>query len=202
MTSRPKRLVIAVDCDDVLVRTTPFFIDAYNAAYGTSVNLTHAHDLHHSVWGGDAAEDVLEKLNKLIETESYKNLGPSLHEIESLRRLSKRHSLHLVTARKPEEREGTQAMLDRDLPGVFVSLDFVGWGGSKGEVCKRIGADILIDDSARHLHDAVEKGLPAGGAILFGEYPWNHDDKAHEDLRHCADWYEVERVVGEIADAK
>lgn len=193
-----KRLVIAVDCDDVLVATTPFFVDAYNKKYGTNATLAQAHDASPEIWGANE-EVVVARWAQLTEEDAYRLLAPNPIEVSILRELAMQHELHLVTARKPEERELTQAMLERDLPGVFTSMEFVGWAGSKGEVCQRIGADVLIDDNARHLHDSIAKGLPKSGAILFGNYPWNEADSTHDDLTHCFTWPDVKKVVDSLA---
>lgn len=203
MTNLPKQLVIAVDCDDVLVATTPYFINAYNALYGTSVALKDSHTTDdYKIWDANRELQV-QRLDELTRTEEYKALGPTADESEILNRLAEYHELHLITARRPDEYELTEAMINRDLPDVFESLEFVGWTGSKGEVCKRIGADILIDDSIRHLHDALTWGLPKGHAILFGDYPWNDVDPATlKGIRRCLTWQEVEEAVSEIANAK
>jgi 5'(3')-deoxyribonucleotidase len=193
-----RRLVIAVDCDDVLVSTTPFLVDAYNKTYGTNAGLAQARDASAEVWG-DEEDVVLRNWAALCETDEYKSLSPDPREATILRELAKHHELHLITARKPEERAFTQQMLDRELKGVFSSMEFVGWTGSKGEVCKRLGADVLIDDNAGHLHDAIEQGMPKDGAILFGDYPWNEADNSHEDLTHCFDWDAVKNVIDELA---
>ena len=189
-----KRLVIAVDCDDVLLPTTPFFIDAYNTQYGTSISLAQVHTVNEEIWGVEP-EEALRRVASIMETDEYRLLSVSAEEAEILKRLSKQHTLHLVTARKETERELTQFVLDRDLPGVFTSIDLVGWEGSKGEVCKRLGADVLIDDSARHLHNAVEHGLPTKGAILFGEYSWNEMHRNEPGLHYCATWRDVEEYL-------
>lgn len=193
-----KRLVIAVDCDDVLVRTTPFFVEEYNARYGTQVTLALAHSEDDSIWGVPH-EKMLERFAEMLETGAYRALSPSPDEIQILQELARHHELHVVTARKEGEREVTQQMLDTYLPGVFTSLDLVGWRGSKGEVCARIHADVLVDDSARHLHNAIEEGLPKSGALLFGEYPWNEESSTHEDLHVCRTWQDVARTIDAIA---
>ncbi len=193
-----RRLVIAVDCDDVLVLTTPFLVDAYNKTYGTNATLAQARDATASVWM-DEESIVLKNWAALCETDEYKSLSPDPREAMILRELAKDHELHLITARKPEERAFTQQMLERELKGVFTSMEFVGWTGSKGEVCKRLGADVLIDDNANHLHDAIEKDMPKTGAILFGDYPWNEADNTHENITHCFNWDAVKKVIDEIA---
>lgn len=198
MTSQPKRLIIAVDCDDVLVLTTPFLVDAYNKTYGTHATLAEAPDASAAAWM-DEPDVVIKQWAALCETYDYKLLGPDPEEAIILRELAKHHELHLITARKPEERTFTQQMLERELKGVFTSMEFVGLTGSKGEVCKRIHADVLIDDNASHLHDAIENGMAKSGAILFGDYPWNEADNSHENLTHCYDWNAVKKVIDELA---
>jgi len=191
-----RRLVIAVDCDDVLVRTTPFLVDAYNQRYGTNATLAQSHDPSYEIWQAD--EDLqVERWSVLGETEGYRDLGPDATEALILHDLAKNHDLHLVTARNEHEREFTLEMLNRELDGVFKSMEFVGWYGSKGEVCKRLGADVLIDDNARHLYGAIESGLPKNGAFLFGDYPWNTSDSG---LKRCLDWPAVKLAVDNIAE--
>jgi len=194
-----KRLVIAGDCDDVLVRTTPFFVNAYNEKYGTNVLLADARDGTAPSWGGLDDAVIIKRWEQLMETDGYKGLRPDPLEVLLLHELANHHELHLVTARKEHEREFTRTMLDTALEGVFTSMEFVGWEGSKGEVCKRLGADVLIDDNASHLHDALAYGLPVGGAILFGDYSWNSTSHMHDELVHCLDWPGVKKVIDEIA---
>jgi len=194
-----RRLVIAVDCDDVLVRTTPFFVNAYNKKYGTHATLADARKTDSAIWG-DEESVVLARWVALMEEPEYRSLAPDAEEVRVLQRLAQQHELHLVTARKPEEREATQALLDRELPAVFTSLEFVGWTGSKGQVTERMGADVLIDDNASHLHDALRHGLASDGAILFGDYAWSDKTGNYDDLTHCFDWPAVEHVIAALAN--
>lgn len=193
-----KRLVIAVDCDDVLVRSTPFFIKAYNRTYGTNVVVEKPEHYSNSLhWGVD--RDIFDaRLGELMRTDEYKTLRPSEDEVSVLTKLSKHHELHVVTARPPTERQHTQEMLDKYLPGVFTSLELVGFHGSKGEVAKRIHADVMIDDSLNHLESAIEQGLPLGGALLFGDYAWSAKDIPKGMVR-CFSWKEVEREIERLA---
>ena len=192
-----KRLVIAVDCDDVLIPSQAFLVNTYNQLYGANVELGQEFE----DWGEDY-DEVMRRCGEIAQSDAFKKLSPSPEGVSVLERLAQHHELHLVTARKAEERAFTEAAIERVLPGVFASMEFIGWTASKGEVCQRIGADVLIDDNAHHLHGALEKGLPAGGALLFGNYPWNkanHDDKS---LRLCVSWDAVEAVVASISSGE
>jgi 5'(3')-deoxyribonucleotidase len=194
-----KRLVIAVDCDDVLVSTTPFFVDAYNRTHGTNVTLDKAHsnDEH---WQTDR-KTLEARLAALMETDEYKQLRPIDIGVEVLTELSRHHELHVITARRPDERGLTEHMLDTHLPGVFTSLELVGFSGSKGEVCERIHADVLIDDSIRHLNDAMKHGVAHAGLILFGGYPWNMQEKTQKSFNACDTWNDVKERIDEFAGA-
>ena len=190
-----RKLVIAVDCDDVLVATLPYFVAEYNRQFGTTVDLRNAHE-RGAHWGADD-QTVLERFTSFLELDSYKALSPSDEERAALIELAKHHELHVITARRPEERSFTQYMLDRDFPGVFSSLELVGFTGSKGEVCRRLNATVVIDDNERHLNDAVKHGVPEEGALLFGEYPWN--TPAARGRVRCKDWPSVVREVTRLA---
>lgn len=193
-----KRLVIAVDCDDVLVRTTPFFVDAYNRTYGTSVTLAQAHDDSAESWATD--RNTLEmRLAALMDTDEYRLLCPTDEEVAVLRTLAKDHELHVITARRKEEEVVTQRMIDTYLPGIFTSLELVGFTGSKGAVCARLRADVLVDDNARHLEDAIQHGLPHEGALLFGGYPWSIQVEDPLNVRRCDSWNDVKNEIERVA---
>jgi len=191
-----KRLVIAIDCDDVLVQTTPFLVNSYNRIYGTNATLAQSCDPAYDIWQAD--EDLqMERWGKLIELEGYKDLSPDSREAHILRMLAREHELHLVTARNEHEREFTQSMLNRELEGVFTSMEFTGWQGSKGDVCESIRADVLIDDGFRHLASAYDCGI--SDLIWFGNYPWQTEDSKDIPVRRCCDWREVEAEIERIA---
>lgn len=189
--------VIAVDCDDVLVRTADYFVRAYNDTYGTAVDYeTHHLASYDGEWeSGDEAE-FADRLEFLRNSRAYRQLGLSDEAKSVLQQLSVSHTLHLVTARLDREKDDTFAMLDRDVPGVFTEFHFVGWSGSKGEAVKSIGADYLIDDNVKHLESALQAGLPDNGAILFGDYPWNRQPPEDKRIFRCRDWLSVLERIG------
>ena len=192
------QLVIAIDCDDVLIPTTPYFVRAYNERYGTHATLQDARTPNPEIWGA-SEQDILHRWHQLTENQEYRELKPSLEDVQVLRRLADSHVLHLVTARKDSEREFTQKVISQSLDGIFNAMDFVGWDGSKGDICQRIQADVLIDDNGHHLLDALGCGLPNGSAILFGDYPWNVDYRDQAGVVFCKNWLEVEREIERIA---
>ena len=217
--------IIAVDCDDVLVETTPFFVTTYNKLYGTNATLAQSQTVSPEIWG--AAEPIVnQRWTDMTFLDGYRQLAPNPDEAIILRELARNYELHLVTARSEREREFTIEMLDRELAGVFSDMHFVGWGNSKGEVCESIGADMLIDDNAGHIEDAIHHGLARRAAILYGDYPWNwayrmqqrHQQQQqqqnqnhqhqhqhqhqHHAVASCANWPEVKQYIDEYAQQR
>lgn len=194
-----KRLIIAIDCDDVLIETTEYIVDIYNQQYGTSVELDKSHDQNNEQWRVSDGTLLIQRFNEIQSTEAYARLVPMPEALRVVKQLARDHELHLVTARDGSIEAITEAMLDEYLPGCFTSMEHVGRDRSKGEVCQQLKADILIDDSIRNLLSALEYGLPAGGALHFGEYAWNRVEPLPEGVVTCFDWEAVEREVERIA---
>ena len=110
-----------------------------------------------------------------------------------------KHELHLITARPQSSEVITMAMLDNYLASCFQSVEHVGHDRSKGEICAQIGADVLIDDNMKHLVSALEHGVPANGALHFGDYPWNKQENLPDGVVKCLNWKQIMNEVTKIA---
>lgn len=195
--------IIAIDFDEVLVPTAHYFVDAYNNKYGTRVDFEDQHLQQASgSWEARDDEELLARLELLRNTSAYRSIAIAEEDREVLHRLSRDHELHLVTARMPREERDSREVIERDVPGVFRDIHFVGFSGSKGAVVSELGADFLVDDSVRHLQDAIALGLSKDGAILFGDFPWSRDIEASSGFVRCNSWTEVEKRVHDVVAGK
>ena len=190
------RLVIAIDCDDVLITASAYVVSTYNQRYGTNVLLEHAHISGNDEWQADRGE-VFRRLSEIQHSNDYARIAPPADAIEVVRRLSKRHELHLVTARPRGVIAVTERMLDRYFPKCFSSVNHLGPDQSKGNMCTVLQADVLVDDNLRHLRTAKECGVQ--GRLWFGEYPWQIEDDPTVYTKHVKNWYEVEAEIEQIA---
>ena len=164
-----RRLVIAVDCDDVLVPSTQKIVTLYNQQHGTNVQLDGAHMSGNQDWQA-SREDTAERIYDIQLMNEYVEMQPFDDAIRYCRELAQNHELHLVTARPGRIMHTTLAMLEGYFPSVFTEIEHIGLGGSKGEVCQRLKADVLIDDNHKHLMSARECGVDS--LVWFGDYPW------------------------------
>lgn len=195
----PRRLVIAIDCDDVLIPSTEYIVAAYNKLFGTSVTVARAHESGNDQWGTTDSALVMKRLSEIQLSEGYATQEPLDEAIIAVRALAADHELHLVTARDKQVEAVTLAMLDQYLHGCFSSVEHVGKDRSKGEVCRELRADVLIDDNTKHLVSALEQGLQVGGAIRFGDYQWNETVELPAGAVHCTTWADIQREVENIA---
>lgn len=192
-----KRLIIAIDCDDVLIHTTEYLVRTYNALHGTAVSLKDAHSSKNPAWSTDR-EDVFARLHAIQLSEEYALIEPPKETIRIIHSLARHHELHLVTARRGEVKSATERMVKEHYEGCFTSIEHVG-DASKGEACRLLGADVMIDDNLHHLESAAQNGV--GSLVWFGDYPWQAAQKSEFALPiRCRTWSDVERVIERLAN--
>ncbi len=203
-----RRLVIAVDCDDVLIHTAEATINAYNLRYKTNVTLKHWYDTSSlEPYGTTTTQEAIDRVYEYQLSAEHAALRPDPATVAAVNQLAEKHELHVVTGRARKIEPVTMKMLDDFFPGIFQSVEHTAFYGeakgdqakkrSKGEVCKEIRADILIDDHIVHGRDVLKHGVKK--VLLFGNYPWNAHDDVGQGIVRCKDWNEVLRQVDLVA---
>lgn len=190
-----KKQVIAVDIDDVLADSTETFRKVSNSISGA--NLTKKHyqipgdysKYYERIW---AQHGIHEKL-------TYDAVIQDIYESEiktpllaganfAIQELAKRFDIIIVTARPPELEKLTRAWLNEHLQGSFIEVYFTQSHPetiekTKGELCRILGAQWLIDDNPAFCQSAQKHGVKS---ILFGEYGWHHN--VPTKIIRCKDW--------------
>ncbi len=193
-----KKQIIAVDLDDVLAAQNEAMREFANKHYG----LTHTPQDYKieapywgfwdAVWGVDSQE-ARQRINEFHNSGalSLQRLIPD--SIESIERLKKKYELVIITSRHNKHTAETRYWLDKHFPKVFSNIHFVNvWSDdikeTKAMICKRIGANYLIDDNLEHCSLAAEEGITS---LLFGEYGWNKSKKLPKGVVRAKNWAEV-----------
>ena len=187
---------IAIDCDDVLIPTAPAILAHYNKTYGTSIALAQLYSKDLSLWKTDTHEQAIERVHAYLTTTEYLQLPPFQEAIEVIVGLSKKYTLHVVTARNDLIAEATRQMLAEHFPSMFASIEFTNHfsaaARTKAQVCQDLGADLLIDDHLNHAELAAKCGVDV---FLFGDYPWNESDSLPANITRVSNWQEVARML-------
>jgi hypothetical protein len=117
-------------------------------------------------------------------------LDPIPHARDTLLRLKDKFDLHVVTSRQFAIQDATLEWIETHFPGVFSMIHFgnhysrEGKVRSKAEICKDIGAVLLIDDSLQYAYQCHSSNIPV---LLFGEYAWNQKHSVHSSLFNSGD---------------
>lgn len=196
-TLAPK-LTIAVDIDDVLFPFVSGIADFYNQKHGA--NLTVDDFISYNfvdVWGG-SYEDSVKLVDDFLAID-HSHLRPIEGSIAAINRLKGGYRVVSITARNGIFEPNTMKWLSAHFPGLFDGVYFAGSRHDgrpyrpKGEVCREVGAHILIDDSPNNLLSAAEHGVDG---VLFGKKPWSlMNGLSPQSVKHCADWVEVEDYI-------
>lgn len=203
-----KKLVIAVDCDDVLVPTAEAIVKDYNSRYATNVELRHMYQpASIDTWGTDSDDEAIKRVNGFLRSEAHAQIKPLPEAVEAIRALSKVHELHLITGRASFLEAVTAQMIDTYFRGCFSSVEHTNYiitsddkaavRRTKGEVCRNIGADILIDDHIHHGVSVLEAGLEE--VIIFGDYPWSQGQALVDGMVRCGSWEETLVEIEKVA---
>jgi hypothetical protein len=187
-----RRVVVAVDCDEVLCS----FVEGINAwhsrVHGTSIPLSAYASTHFAKvpgWGDDACADA--KVQAFFAgSPEWLGLAPLPGAREALAALKADFpclDLQVVTARSHRQRADTLAWLGAHFPGLFSAVHFLSAyenaarvdapARSKGQVCRELGAVALLDDSPSYCVTAAPH-VPL--VLLFSRVAWNTGSAAWE----------------------
>eukprot|EP01025_Chloroclados_australasicus_P024860 TRINITY_DN2491_c0_g1_i2.p2 TRINITY_DN2491_c0_g1~~TRINITY_DN2491_c0_g1_i2.p2 ORF type:complete len:360 (-),score=35.82 TRINITY_DN2491_c0_g1_i2:367-1299(-) len=203
-----RKLTVAVDVDEVLARflhsLNQYCLEVHHMRY-----MVEDYDLYEfaKVWGCStaASNDIV---HQFFESYHFRQgIEPIPGAFESLLRLRTLHAcnLEIVTSRQNVIQASTLEWIDTYFPGVFgdrihfcnhYSLE--GKQRKKSEVCKAIGADVLIDDNPKYAVECAELGIPV---LLFNwkcGYPWAmlpEEQTENPFIIQVSNWKEAESYL-------
>ncbi|KAI0728549.1 hypothetical protein C8Q72DRAFT_779596 [Fomitopsis betulina] len=183
-TDRP---LICIDLDDVLSQSNRVVAEWHNDAYGTHMTLQDFHYYYYwrnPYWG--TPDDTFRKVDEFYATPRLYEAPPiegALAGVKALKELGYR--LVLVTARQVRELPRTKEWVDKYYTGIFDDIVCTGMSQetladetllvtklSKADVCKKLGAKLMIDDSLENALKCIQADPPVT-ILLFGDYEWN-----------------------------
>lgn len=137
-------------------------------------------------------------MEKFFDTHHFDQLPVMDGAYDSLKNLSEKYRLVIITSRQSSLKEKTEKYIEKHYPNIFDQVLLANHFGegkkwSKSELCEEIGAKLLIDDNVLYTKDCAEKGIQT---ILFGKYPWHVNlNELHESTVHAHHWKDVEELI-------
>lgn len=187
---------VAIDIDDVIAGSTDALRILVNERTGNSLTADDYHKVGGEYWGYYErvwrAHDIGDEVSfkdfeaEMIIDQSHVPLLPGASF--AIGELTKKFHVIFITARNKTWEQATRNWFERHFGKTDIELYFCeshkdSGAMTKGELCKSLGAHLLIDDSVSHCQSALDEGVEA---ILFGDYGWQ--GKVSKNLTRCGDW--------------
>ncbi|KAL2644009.1 hypothetical protein R1flu_011596 [Riccia fluitans] len=199
-----KQLCVAVDVDEVLgsflATLNKFIAEEYMLHH--DVSEYYIYDFM-KIWKCSQSE-ANNRVHAFFESEHFKNgIRPVPGAHQTLLQLAAYCNLVVVTSRQHVIRDHTLDWIERYYSGIFNEVHFgnhfalEGKAKPKSEICRSLGANILIDDNPRYAIECAECGIEVLLFDLHGSYPWSKTPcgPQHPLITRVKDWQEVERAL-------
>lgn len=202
--TKTEKLVVAVDVDEVLGN----FVSALNRFIADRYSFNHSLSEYHvyeffKIWNCSRDEaDV--RVHEFFKTSYFKSgIHPIPGARQALQKLSRFCNLSVVTSRQNAIRDLTIEWIEKHYPGLFQEIHFgnhfalEGQSRTKSDICRSLGAKVLIDDNPRYALECAEVGIRV---LLFdykNSYPWCKIESVnqHPLVTKVHSWEEVEHQL-------
>ncbi|XP_055822455.1 uncharacterized protein LOC129891203 [Solanum dulcamara] len=198
------KIVVAVDVDEVLGNfvsaLNEFVADRYSSYH--SVSEYHVYEFF-KIWKCSRDEADI-RVHEFFKTSYFKTgIRPIPGARQTLQKLSRFCNLSIVTSRQNAIKDHTIEWIERHYPGLFQDMHFGnhfalnGQSIAKSDICRSLGANVLIDDNPRYAIECAEVGIKV---LLFdyeNSYPWSKSESlnGHPMVKKVHNWGEVEHQL-------
>ncbi|EMD41551.1 hypothetical protein CERSUDRAFT_110103 [Gelatoporia subvermispora B] len=189
--------LICVDLDDVLSQTNRVVAEWHNDTYGSDMKLSEFYYYYYwknPHWG--TPEETFRKVEEFYKTDRLDKAPPIPGAFEGAQALKKLgFALVVVTARQRREMERSMKWLEEHYPNTFETMICTGQSQetlaeegevltklSKAEVCAKLGAKLMIDDSVENALKCA-KATPPVAVLLLGDYAWNQREAKFSSMK-------------------
>ncbi len=198
-------MIIITDIDEVLGSLIDPLIRYYNEGYyllgnfkNPIKNLKRENFTTYSI--GKILNITEEEEYKMIQRFSrspyFKNIMPLENAVESIKKLSEKHKI-IGLSDRPNYLFGDSIFWANRYFGDSLSELYLSNGYSKAMYCKKMDADLIIDDKVAHVVDCSENGIRS---YLFGNdkknyWNQNFDESEYDMIERVENWKEIlERI--------
>ncbi len=196
------KVKIAIDIDDVVADSTEALRLLINER--TGVELTRQdyripgsyRKYYERVWESHNLQDKVVFADVSAEMAIDQSHVPLVEgAIAALESLGGQYHIVAITARDVSWEDATRRWFKSHDSLSGVELYFAGNHHTKeyktkGELCRELGVELLIDDNPDHCQSALDAGIDS---ILFGQYGWHLD--VSPNVTRCKDWPAVVEYV-------
>ena len=187
MLKKPIR--IAVDMDEVLFPLLRPMLRHSNIKQPMSKKYPY----DYSVIMNRPREEAQKVLYEYYDSKEFNMVLPIHGSQQAIHNFKKNgYDLYVLTGRQDRIRDKTEDWLKYWFPNTFTDViltdSYTSKEVSKVDVCKNIGAGLIIDDSFETCVKCLDEGVSVINYIGFPVYPWCE----YNQLSICS-WYDIEK---------
>ncbi len=189
---------IGVDLDDVVFEFTKEILKLVREVHDKSFEFEEVNNYSfHELFELDPLE-----ISEVVKSVDMANLNLIPGAKDFVLKLSKKHEIYFITSRV--FREGTKESLEKNFSGLayglfFSSNPYIGTEGKdKGEICKELGVDFMIEDSTKHAKICADKGIKT----FLIDKPWNQKLEKHPNIFNVKGFEEILKLIENLEEIK
>lgn len=197
---RYKKPVIAVDIDEVTADFISYFVYFHNLMYKTRIKKNQVSSYYlYQTFNTDKKEMGI-RFAEFQSLRLLERLEPAKGAINGINQLVKAgFSPHFVTARPQTIKKETQDWIKKHFKNIELPIHYTHQGFGKpelrkSEVCKKIGAKILIDDHIENALDCAENGIK----VFLLNAPWNRTSSLPPNIIRVESWKEILQLISNL----
>jgi uncharacterized HAD superfamily protein len=188
-------MIIGIDLDDVLADVTTGLNVYHNNKYGTNIMLENHFDYDLSLIWQVSKEESLKRIFDYLANHSHK-AKPMTDSQEILQKLASKNTFKVITSRPEGVEKQTKDWIKKHFSALDIDVHFAGayYGANrktKAEVCKELGAEVLIEDCLKFALECSDAGI----RVLLFDMPWNQMEKLPKNIHRVHSWKEIEKIL-------
>ena len=156
---------IGLDVDGVLLDFVTPFWKFHNENHNTDIDLSKVvkSDYYFADFLGISREEEKKRMTDFFNHNYFYDLKPIIGSQEIVEKLSKKHSLYVITSREDSWRTKTIKSLDKHFKDkfnqVFFTGNYKGLNVEKADICLDLNIDLLVDDHLANVLGCSKVGV-------------------------------------------
>jgi uncharacterized HAD superfamily protein len=187
---------IGIDLDDVVFDFVNLLLKKYKEKFEKEILFEEVSDFYFAKILGMSEEEFNNFFIEIFDKETTINMD-LIEDADLILDLSKENEIFFITSRV-DARNGTIESLNKNFPKSDFELFFSSnpycntKGKTKGELCKDLNVDLMIEDDPKYAEDCALKGIN----VLLLDRPWNQNCIEHENIIRVKNWKEILERLG------
>ncbi len=189
---------IGIDLDNILAEIISPLTEFHNKTYNTSYSFPDYKQYELDITWNCTEKESIERVFAFYKSPFFSRIKPVTGSREVIDYLSQKYDLCIITSRPHIVEKETTRWINKYFPkkfkGIYHTNQFSKLGSvrkQKSEVCKAIGASILIEDCLEFALESASHGI----TTYLIDKPWNQSKTLPQNVTRVFGWEDLEKKI-------